>query len=266
VDDRRLIFAPLREAGRSVLARSGKLLFGAAMAARLPHAASAARKNKDAETKDESRKEERHDARAQDESRDGQNKSAAGADETEKSSSRSKDEKQEDSDRTERRQQREDRSDERDDSDNQQSSGEERRSVSRKQEAASDDSDDDGGHRGGRRTEEFAQDRGRDDEPNVDDTPDDVPTTPAVPGNPTIPVPTTPDTTDADLFIQSNPDVVASVSTNGGFAFARSGNVIAVSGPDGAQIIQSDNPDAVVTPTPSPGVPPSDGGALVELY
>jgi len=39
--------------------------------------------------------------------------------------------------------------------------------------------------------------------------------------------------------------------------------VIAVSGPDGAQIIQSDDPDDVVTPAPSPDLddePADDGG------
>ncbi len=95
----------------------------------------------------------------------------------------------------------------------------------------------DAGGRGSRRTEELTQNRNRDDEPDVDDTPDDVPTTPTVPSVPNLPVDPADDLTDVDLFIEANPDVVAGVSASGGFAFARSGDVIAVSGPDGAQII-----------------------------
>jgi len=64
-----------------------------------------------------------------------------------------------------------------------------------------------------------------------------------------------------DLVVQSNPDVIAQTSAKGGFAFARSGNVTAVSGPDGAKIIQNGPTTGTeVTPVPSPTTPGTEGG------
>lgn len=258
MNDRRLIIASWREAGRSVLAQSGKLLFGLGMTAALPQVGTGARKDKRNEDDADARKEERRDAEAGDDSRDKDKQKDANADNTDKSGERLKDETQEPKDRTEKQGRRDERAENDDTSVNDESTGGTRRSVSRKQEADADDSDDGSGRQ--RRTEELAQDRGRDDEPNLGDTTDDIVPTPTVPSNPTIPVDTALDATDADLFIEANPDVIASTSTSGGFAFARSGNVIAVSGPDGAQIIQTDDPDAIVTPSPSPNPPSDDGG------
>ena len=260
MDDRRLTPASWREAGRTVLARSGKMLFGLGMAASLAESASGARKDKRAEEESATRKEERRDARTEESERNSQdqNQGSANAETSETSSGRPKDENQENADRSEKRDRREERTDQDDESVSDESTGGERRPVTRKQEADAGSSGD-GGSRNERPTEELAQ-RARDDEPIVNDTVDDVVTTPTVPSNPNIPVDTAPDPTDADLFIEANPDVIASVSTSGGFAFARSGDVIAVSGPDGAQIIQSDDPDDVVTPSPSPDAPADDGG------
>lgn len=88
----------------------------------------------------------------------------------------------------------------------------------------------------------------------VDTTPTPTPA-PTTPSNPNITVPA-PDQNDVVLTVQSNPDVVAQVSTKGGFAFARSNGVTVISGPDGPTIIQS-------TPGETPGggnQPPSEGG------
>ena len=263
VNDRRPPLPSWREAGRSVFARSGRLLFGLGMAAALPESAFAARKEKGAEDDKNSDKQERRETRTEE---DNQDQGSTSAEKSEKFGKDSADDgrdskDQESNDRSDKRDRRDDRS-EGDDAVDQESEDSVRRSATRKQEAGNSSSDDDGdGGRNGRRTEELAQNRNRDDEPAVDETVDDVPTTPTVPSNPNVPVDTAPDPTDADLFIEANPDVVASVS--GGFAFARSGNVIAVSGPDGAQIIQTDGtgePTDVVTPAPSPDEPSDDGG------
>ncbi len=221
------------------------------MTAALPPAGSGARKDKRAEDDADARKEDRREAKAEDNSRDIQKQSDANAENSETSNNRTKDESQEGKNRTEKGERREERTESNDTSVKDESTDGARRSVTRQQEANVDSSDDDGAGRRERSTEELAQ--------NLGDTTDDILPTPTVPSNPNIPVATTPDLTDADLFIEANPDVIASVSTSGGFAFARSGNVIAVSGPDGAQIIQTDDPEDVVTPSPSPSEP-SDGG------
>jgi hypothetical protein len=85
------------------------------------------------------------------------------------------------------------------------------------------------------------------------------PTSP--PGSPpptsTSPTSIVPDLSSADLVVQGNPNVIAGVSSRGGFAFARSGDVTAFTGPDGAVIIQTDE---VSTTSPPPPPPPTEGG------
>jgi hypothetical protein len=107
-------------------------------------------------------------------------------------------------------------------------------------------------HRGDRSAREFAQ---KADEP-LDDVPDATTRTPA---NPNVVVDDIPDTSINDLVVQGNEDVIATVSTSGGFAFARSGDVVAVTGPDGASIIQTGD---VTTGTngAGPTEPSADGG------
>ena len=262
MDNRRLPLASWREAGRSILNHSGKLLFGLGMAATLSQPASGARKDAGEEDDKQSKREERREARAEDDGRDDRGEGGASAEKSEQSDDRSRDENQESEDRAEKRERREERSKDDEDSVEQQSESTERGSVARKQEADSGSDEDDGADgRGGRRSEDLAQESGRDDEPNVDETVDDVPVVPPVTTNPNVPVDTAPDLTDVDLFIEANPDVVASVSSSGGFAFARSGNIVAVSGPDGAQIVQTDDlEDEVVTPAPSTDEPTDGGG------
>jgi hypothetical protein len=89
-----------------------------------------------------------------------------------------------------------------------------------------------------------------------DHTPD---VTTATPANPNVSMDHVPSTSVNDLLVQGNDHVIASVSTNGGFAFARSGDVVAVTGPDGASIIQSDEVNAGTNGT-NPAEPSPDGG------
>jgi hypothetical protein len=92
------------------------------------------------------------------------------------------------------------------------------------------------------------------------DSPNDAPNHTAVtPANPNVDMSHVPSSSIADLVVNANDHVVATVSSSGGFAFARSGDVIAVSGPDGASIIQTGNVSAGTRGT-SPAEPSSDGG------
>ena len=75
----------------------------------------------------------------------------------------------------------------------------------------------------------------------------------APPTNPNVVLDDIHTTSIADLVVEANEDVIATVSASGGFAFARSGGVTAVTGPDGATIIQTGD---VTTPTE----PSDDGG------
>lgn len=120
-------------------------------------------------------------------------------------------------------------------------------STSRGDSSAADDA-----QRGDRSVREFAQ---RADEP-LDDVPDVTTVTPA---NPNAVIDDIPDTSINDLVVQGNEDVIATVSTSGGFAFARSGDVVAVTGPDGASIIQTGDVTTGTNGT-DPTEPPADGG------
>lgn len=113
--------------------------------------------------------------------------------------------------------------------------------------------DDDSQQQAGRRFREFEQ---RADDVPADVVPDATRVTPA---NPNVVIDDIPSSPIADLVVDANDDVLASVSTSGGFAFARSGDVIAVSGPDGASIIQTGDVSAGTSGT-SPVEPPDDGG------
>jgi hypothetical protein len=114
------------------------------------------------------------------------------------------------------------------------------------------DSSADDSEQGDRSVREFAQ---RGDEPR-DDVPDVTTVTPA---NPNAVIDDIPDTSVNDLVVQGNEDVIATVSTSGGFAFARSGDVVAVTGPDGASIIQTGDVTTGTNGT-DPTEPPADGG------
>jgi hypothetical protein len=117
--------------------------------------------------------------------------------------------------------------------------------------------DDDSHYHGGRHVRDFAQraDEAPDDSPQ-DDLPDVTTVTPA---NPNVLIDDVPDTSINDLVVQGNDNVLASVSTSGGFAFARSGDVVAVTGPDGASIMQTGDVTAGTSGT-IPAEPSEDGG------
>jgi hypothetical protein len=83
--------------------------------------------------------------------------------------------------------------------------------------------------------------------------------TTVTPANPNVVIDDIPSSPIADLVVDANDDVLASVSTSGGFAFARSGDVIAISGPDGASIVQTGDVNTGTSGT-TPGEPSDDGG------
>ena len=124
--------------------------------------------------------------------------------------------------------------------------------------------DDDSQHHGDPHVRRFAQKAAdqTQDAPPADSTAGDVPdATTITPANPNDVIDQVPSTSLNDLLVQGNDHVIASVSTSGGFAFARSGDVIAVTGPDGASIIQSDGVSTGTgTGTSNPTEPSDDGG------
>jgi hypothetical protein len=101
-----------------------------------------------------------------------------------------------------------------------------------------------------REFEQQANDAPAADEPDV---------TTVAPANPNVIINDVPSSPIADLVVEANDDVIAQVSTSGGFAFARSGDVIAVSGPDGASIIHTGDVTTGTSGT-SPAEPSDDGG------
>ena len=112
-------------------------------------------------------------------------------------------------------------------------------------------------HPGDRRVLSFEQ---RANEPTGDSPSRNAPdATSATPANPNVVIDDVPDTSINDLVVQANDNVLASVSTSGGFAFARSGDVIAVSGPDGASIVQTGDVSTGTNGT-SPTAPSDEGG------
>jgi len=116
-------------------------------------------------------------------------------------------------------------------------------------------------HHGHRHVWSFEQKAGATDGGSpTNSTSDNVPNaTTATPANPNVAIDDIPDTSPNDLVVQGNDDVIATVSTNGGFAFARSGDVVAVTGPDGASIIRTGG-ETTGTNGTNPSEPSPDGG------
>jgi hypothetical protein len=146
----------------------------------------------------------------------------------------------------------------RNDSDGSRSRADSQRRNADSDSAARDESEeDDDPDRGNRRVRRFEQ--------QADESPEDSPAdrvpdvTNVTPVNPNAFIDEIPETSINDLIVQASDDVIADVSTSGGFAFARSGDVIAVSGPDGASIIQTGDVTAGTSGT-SPDEPSDDGG------
>jgi hypothetical protein len=117
--------------------------------------------------------------------------------------------------------------------------------------------DDDSHHHGGRHLFGFEQ---RADELTRDSpTNDSSHAASATPANPNVVIDHVSDASIDDLVAQANDHVVAKVSSSGGFAFARSGDVIAFSGPDGVSIAKSGDVIAGTSGT-SPAEPSDRGG------
>ena len=66
--------------------------------------------------------------------------------------------------------------------------------------------------------------------------------------NPNVNLDDVPDLSDTDLTVQANENVIAAVSTNGGFALARSGDITVITGPDGPRIISTPEGSTPVIP------------------
>jgi len=153
------------------------------------------------------------------------------------------------SEKSEKHVRNEDRTGNNDSSDQNGSDSEKSRGDSSRRNADSDSSsresssaDDHSNHHGGRHVREFEQkaDAPADDTPTNSTPSDNAPdATTVTPANPNVVINDVPDTSANDLIVQANDNVVATVSSSGGFAFARSGGVTAVTGPDGASIIQT---------------------------
>jgi hypothetical protein len=134
--------------------------------------------------------------------------------------------------------------------------------------------DADSQHHGGRHAREFAQ---QTDE-SLDDSPPEIEpdATNVTRANPDVFIHDVPDFSINDLMVEANDDLLPAVSSSGGFAFARSGDVIAFTGPDGASFARSGDVIAVRGPDGAsivhtgdvsagtrgtdPVEPPDDGG------
>jgi hypothetical protein len=236
--------------------RTGRALSGLVLAVTSPQIADAARKgerradNQDRKNDDARNDRDTSEERSQSEKESGQRNDGKAS--TETSGSDAKSDKSGKRDRTES-------SDDNDESREQRATdGGKTRAESRRNSDSDSESsetsaaDDDSRQHAGRRIREFEQ---RADDVPADDVPDVTTVTPA---NPNVVIDDIPSSPIADLVVDANDDVLASVSASGGFAFARSGDVIAVSGPDGASIVQTG--DVNTGTTGASPADPSDGG------
>ncbi len=253
-----LRLAAIHEPRSWIRSQSGRLLSGFGLSAAFPRVADAARKDErragNEDHKDNEGKENR--GNGGDSNNSGKDKNAEAKSEEKKSDEReNKGNETQNSDKGDPESGR----DQRDDGGREKTRAESDRQEAKRQDAATDSdessrNDDRGGsdQDNGRRAHDLEQ---RADEVPVADDP--VPTV-AAPTNPNVVITDTPETISADLVVEANPDVIASVSSSGGFAFARSNNVTAFTGPDGATIIQSG--PVVPTSTADPVEPSDDGG------
>jgi hypothetical protein len=258
-----LPLADIRKSRSWLRSQPGRLLSGLGLATGFPLAADAARKgdrrgvNEDQEDDAKGNRNDGGDAGSS-----GKDKNADAQSEDKNSGEKeSKGDENRSSDKSDRDSSR----DEGDGGGRDKTEAESDRQAARRQDAAteSDESprkNSDGGesdHGGGRRSHEFEQ---RADDAVVEDEPAATIVAPIL--NPNVVITDTPQISDVDLVVDANPDVIASVSASGGFAFARSGDVTAVTGPDGASIIRSGE-DAPATTTDR--VEPSDDGGNNDL-
>ena len=249
--------AELLSSGIRLRSQTGRILSGLVLAVNAPQAADAARgregraasqgrENDDARNnrdpmeeskRSETEGERRNEGKATAETSDS-------SDESDKSAKRDRNESTDENDDS--REQRV--------SDSGKSRGESRRDTDSDSDTSETSAQDQDSHQhSGRRSREFEQ---RADDAPADDVPDVTSVTPA---NPNVVIEDVPSSPIADLVVDANDDVIARVSTGGGFAFARSGDVIAVSGPDGASIVQTGDVTTGTSGT-SPAEPSDEGG------
>jgi hypothetical protein len=255
--DRRQQFAGFLKSGPWLRLQTSRLMSGLSLAAISPATADAARKGERRADNDERKNDDGGENR---DDRDHGNQNERGSDRgndrkasTEDGGSGDKSAKSEKHDRNESRSQ-DDESSEQGASGSGKNRGESRRGDDDSDSGSRNSSsvDDDSSQESGRRVREFEQQA---DEP-ADDTP--APTT-VTPANPNVVIDDIPGTSIADLVVEANDDVIATVSASGGFAFARSGDVTAVTGPDGATIIQTGDVTTGTRGT-NPPEPSDDGG------
>ena len=244
--NRRQKIAKLFNSGSWLRSQTGRVLSGPALAVTLPQVADAARKDeRRADRKDDDARNDREATES-----DQQNDRKAGAESSESSDKSGKSGKR---DRTESTDEN-DESREQRATDDGKTRGESRRNSDSDSDSSETSAEDqDSLELTGRRSRGFEQ---RAEGEPLDDVPDAITVTPA---NPNVVADGIPSSPIADLVVDANEDVLASVSTSGGFAFARSGDVIAVSGPDGASIIQTGD-ESTDTIDTSPVEPLDDGG------
>jgi hypothetical protein len=255
--------ADIRQSRSWLRSQSGRLLSGLGLATGFPLAADAARKT-DRRSDNQDQKDD-----AKGNRNDGGDAGSSGKDENADAKSDDKNSGEKESKGDENgnsdKSDRESNRDEGDGGGRDKTEAESDRQAARRQDAAteSDESprkNNDGGesnHGGGRHSQEFEQ---RADDAVVEDEPAATDVAPIL--NPNVVITDIPQISDVDLVIEANPDVVASVSTSGGFAFARSGDVTAVTGPDGASIIRSEEGAPATT---TDRVEPSDDGGNNDL-
>lgn len=255
--DRRQQIASLLRSGSWLRSQTTRVMAGLGLAAISPTTADAARKGErravDDERKNDDGGENRDDREHRNQNERGSDREIDRRASTEDADSSDKSDRSGKRDRTETRNE-DDESSEQGGSDSGKNRGESRRGDDDSDSSSRDSSppDEDSSQGSGRRVREFEQQA---DEP-ADDTPAQTTVTPA---NPNVVVDDIPGTSIADLVVEANDDVIATVSTSGGFAFARSGDVIAVTGPDGATIIQTGDVTSGTSGT-IPAEPSDDGG------
>lgn len=273
MDNSQLKRATWRSAATSGLKKLGQIAPGLGFGALSMQAVEAARKknrgNRDEEAKQDDP--EQGQSEKQDESGKSGSSKERGANDEEKTNASSK----RDDSRDEQRGRDKNSDGSNDGSANDGARGESKRQAARQQEADSGDSgkarrsdgksdsknEDEQGQGSGdgqRRSHDLEQRNGN----QPDDVPEDEPTDtpPPVSTNPNVSITDVPSLDDAELLVEANPDVIASVSSRGGFAFARSGDVTVVSGPDGPTIIRTGAVDTGTDTAPPVDEEPLDDG------
>jgi hypothetical protein len=255
--NRRRQISELFSSGSRLRCRAGQALSGLVLAVTSPRVASAERiggrrdDNQDRKNDDARNNRDTSEQGSQSEKESGQRNDGKAT--AESSDASAKSDKSDKRDRTESTDANDENREQRA-TDDGKTRGESRRNSDSDSDSSETSAEDDNSHQhAGRRFREFEQ---RANGAPADDVPDVTSVTPA---NSNVVIDVIPSSPIADLVVDANDDVLASVSTSGGFAFARSGDVIAISGPDGASIVQTGDVNTGTTGA-SPTGPSDDGG------